>query len=293
MRRRRFLQIAAASALLPGGAQAAAERRWQGRALGAEAEVRLSGDALAAEAALAAIPPLLARIEAEFSLFNPASALSRLNAGGGLSAVSPMFHDLCDLCDTLHRATGGSFDPTVQPLWRALADGGDVAGAAAPIGWGRVRRDAGIRLGPGQALTFNGIAQGFATDAVRALLATAGFSHALVNIGEFAALGGPFSLGIEDPAAGLLARRRISGTAIATSSPGALSIGGRPHILHPAGRAARWSTVSVEADSAALADGLSTALVFATAGEARGIRARLPGCGRITVVDAHGDLSTF
>ncbi|NUB42772.1 FAD:protein FMN transferase [Fertoebacter nigrum] len=291
MKRRRFLQVAAA-ALLPRAAQAG-DWRWQGVALGAEAEVVLRGEAGAAQRVLAAIPPLLARIEREFSLYRADSALVRLNAAGRLASPSPAYHALCALTDVLHKATDGIFDPTVQPLWRALADGGDVAAAARATGWRRVRHDGAVVLAPGQALTFNGIAQGFATDAVRALLARHGFDHALINIGEFAALGGPFALGVADPVAGMLAQRQITGGAVATSSPGAMTIGGRAHILHPQGLAPLWSSVTVEADTAALADGLSTALVFAPRAAIPGIRARLPGVGRITLVDSAGDLTSL
>ena len=76
MRRRRFLQIAAASLTL--GARAAqAETVWQGIALGADCRVVLSGEVIRAQEALSALPAVLRRIEAEFSLFDPASSLSR------------------------------------------------------------------------------------------------------------------------------------------------------------------------------------------------------------------------
>lgn len=292
MKRRRFLQITASALALPKGA-AASEQLWQGRALGADVAVTLFGDAQAGRAAIAAIPGLLAEIEREFSLLDPTSALTHLNATGHLAAPSPRFTALCTLCDQLHMATRGTFDPSVQPLWRALADGGDIAAAQSAIGWHRVKIGPSIALGAHQALTFNGIAQGAATDAVRALLAQAGFTKALINIGEFAAIGGPFTLGIADPTAGLLAQRHLTDRAIATSSPGALTIGGRPHILHPTGKPALWSTVSVEAKTAALADGCSTAFVFATVAQMTAIRSQLPGIGRIVLVDAQGDLQTI
>jgi thiamine biosynthesis lipoprotein len=70
-------------------------------------------------------------------------------------------------------------------------------------------------------------------------------------------------------------------------------VGGQPHILHPKGQPARWSTVTVQADSAALADGLSTALVFATRDQTRRIRDRLAGVQTITLIDTAGDLTTI
>ena len=178
----------------------------------------------------------------------------------------------------------------MQPLWRALAEGRDPGPARALIGWGRVMR-APLRLSPGQALTLNGIAQGYAADRVRAVLIRAGYEMALVDMGEFAAIGGPFTLGIADPDLGLCATRRLTGTAIATSSPGALRLGGQGHILGPRGQPALWSTVAVEAESAAIADGLSTAFCLMPEAAIRAALARLPG--RATLVSPSGDLSTI
>ncbi|MCB2114774.1 MAG: FAD:protein FMN transferase [Rhodobacteraceae bacterium] len=291
MRRRRFLQIAAAALAVP--CTASAETRWEGVALGADVSVTLRGEPRAAERALDGIAALLARMEREFSLFDPSSALCRLNTEGVLGP-SPDFLALCVTAASVHAATGGLFDPTVQPLWRALAEGRDPTAARAAIGWGRVGVSAGaITLQPGQALTFNGIAQGYATDRVRDLLAAEGFTEALVNIGEFAALGGPFRIGLADPSAGLLGWRHLASGAMATSSPAAMSVGGGSHILAPDGRAPLWSTVTVEADSAALADGLSTAFCLMDRAVIRKAADALPGVRGVTLVGPSGDLQTI
>lgn len=284
MNRRRFLAITAA-ALLPGTARA--ETLWQGIALGAEATVTLTGPRTQAEATLASLPALLNAIEDEFSLYRPASTLSRLNAGNPVPP-SPAFADLLTQCDLLHEATEGAFDPSVQPLWRALATG---TAAQIPIGWQHIPRGTPLRLHAGQALTFNGIAQGHATDAVAAHLAAHGFTHALIDMGELAALGGPFRIGLMDPDAGLTGTATLTSRAIATSSPRATLVAGQPHILHPQGLPPLWSSVTVEADTATLADALSTALVFHDARSITRIRPRLPGTHRIWVTDRHGNLT--
>ncbi|WP_395543542.1 FAD:protein FMN transferase [Neotabrizicola sp. sgz301269] len=284
--RRRFLTICAAAALLPRSARAA---NWQGIALGADVSVTLEGPG--AEVALIDLPALLDRIEAVFSLYRP-SELVQLNAKGA-GRVSDWMAQALALCDRLHGLTGGAFDPTVQPLWRALAGGGDLASARRAIGWGRVRLGETVTLDKGQALTLNGMAQGFAADLVRGWLARRGFTRALVDMGEQAALGGPFHIGIADPEAGLLASRSLrGGRALATSSPRATLVAGMPHILHPRGLPPLWSTVAVEADSAALADGLSTALVFAPPAEIAALRKAVPQMGPVVLVDQSGDLQT-
>ncbi|MDJ0821674.1 MAG: FAD:protein FMN transferase [Paracoccaceae bacterium] len=289
MNRRRFLTLSAAFACAPHLAQAAT---WRGRALGAEVAVTLHGLRLQVDAALAAIPDQLNEIEALFSLYRPDSWLMMLNRYGYIEPPKP-FARLMSQVDTVHDLTSGLFDPTVQLLWRALAEGRNTARARALIGWHRVQHDAqSVRLAPGQLLTFNGIAQGFATDLIRDHLRAQGFTKALIDIGEQAAVGGPFRLGLEDPQQGYFGHRTLQDTAIATSSPGALPLGDQTHILSPDGRAPLWSTISIEAPSATLADALSTAAVFLPRAELRRLKAKTP-ITRITAVDANGSLITL
>ena len=286
--RRRFLAIAASFAAAPAMAQ---RSTWTGRAFGAEASIDLHGPAAMTGPALDAAQALIKQIEGLFSLYDPASDLSQLNATG-VRTVSAPFEMLMGHVDRAHDLTDGLFDPTVQPLWRALVDGGDVAAARALVGWDRVDRRANhVRLGTGQALTFNGIAQGFATDLVADLLRERGFNRTLVNIGEHRGTGGAWRLGLIDPVHGLLAHRTISDGAVATSSPLATPIGPQGHILH-AEHTPRWSTVSVEAETAAMADALSTGLVLADFNLVKRVR-NAKGVHRITLVDPGGDLTTL
>ena len=222
--RRRFLAIAAAFAATPASASPA---RWNGTALGADATIEIHGPNGQARALLEASLGLLKDIEALFNLYDPRSTLSRLNEAGHVVEPDPRFHRLLKAVDRLHAATGGRFDPSVQPLWRALAEGRDPAAARALIDWQRVvRTGSSVRLQKGQALTFNGIAQGFATDLVTELMRSNGVAKTLVNIGEHNAIGGPWRLGIEDPDHGLVAVRTLTDGAMATSSPFALKLGG-------------------------------------------------------------------
>jgi len=291
--RRRFLAIAAAATALP-AAPRAAPPAWTGIALGAEATITLDGPAARTGPALRDTVATLRRVERRFSLYDPGADLVQLNARGRLDRPGADWGALLRIADMVHRATDGRFDPTVQPLWRALAEGRDPAPARAAIGWDRVRHGAdAIALDAGQALTLNGIAQGYATDAVRDVLRRHGFARALVNIGEFAGDGGPWRLGIADPAQGIVLARRLSDGAMATSSPGAMRLGPGGHILSPTGHAHFWSTVSVEADSATLADAASTALCMADRTAIARIKAALPGLRRVTAIDADGNIATL
>ena len=121
LNRRRFLSISAACMLAtPARAQI---HRWQGRALGAEVDITLHAPAEIAEPALDRARGSLDAVMAQFDLFDPASTVSRLNRTGHLDAPDVMFRRLMQACTQVHAATGGLFDPTVQPLWRALAEG--------------------------------------------------------------------------------------------------------------------------------------------------------------------------
>ena len=290
LNRRRFLTICAAFIGAP--AYAAQTQTWQGYALGADVSLTLKGPRELTDEAVTQIPAMLAKVEDLFSLFDDHSQLSVLNRTGALGPLDPRFADLLHAVDLGHDATDGLFDPTIQPLWQAVAHGGDTAAAQDAVGWHKVSWDRRqIRLGAGQTLTFNGIAQGFATDLVTARLRDIGLTDALVNIGEYSALGGPWRLGLSDPTFGLMGTRTIDGNAVATSSPSAMMLGQQAHILHPTGTV-QWSTVSVEADTATLADCLSTALCLAPRSLIEHVRT-MDGVHRITLVDLDGNLSSL
>ena len=260
MNRRRFLTLtAAALAPLPGHAETVTA--WEGTGLGTSLSLRLRGAAPHhARQTFARVEAEITRIESLASLYRD-SALTRLNRDGHLAWPSPDLVDLLTLAGQVHRATGGAFDPTVQPLWLALAQGTDTEAARALIGWDRIRlTPEEIRLDPGQALTLNGIAQGWAADRIAALLRAQGFTEALVDMGELAALGQRgWPAVIADPDGATLAETRLANRALATSSPRGTLVNGQPHILGPQGQPLLCKTVSVSAPSAAVADALSTA----------------------------------
>lgn len=289
--RRRFLKIAAGTlgaGLLP---RAAAAAEWQGLAFGAEASIVVTGgDPARAAAAIEAALAEMRAVEAAFSLHDPGSELARLNAAGQVRP-SALFAALIDAADRAFRLTAGRFDPAVQTLWPG------AGGAADLVPWSRLGREGGsITLAPGQKLTFNGIAQGFASDRVSAALKAAGYDRTLVDMGEIRAEGGPWRIGLGDPAAGLYGARTLTGGALATSSPGLLWLGPtRSHIVNPQhpDAAPLWSSVTVEAATATLADALSTACCHMTAGEIAPLFAAEPALRAVTLVDAAGNLRTL
>lgn len=271
--RRRFLAISAAAFALPAAAHAQQVYTWSGLALGARATIRLAHPDAAAITARAAAE--IERLEDIFSLYRRDSAVSRLNREGRLDAPPFDLLECLSLAGAVHHATGGLFDPTVQPMWAAYADAtarGEVpsadvlAQARALTGWDGVTLDAAlISMRAGMALTLNGIAQGYIADRVAGLLAAEGLQNILIDTGEFRALGqqpqgGAWPVGLAQGGAVALTSR-----ALATSAPRGTVFdvaGVLGHILDPKSgltAAPRWRGISVSASSAALADGLSTA----------------------------------
>ncbi|UWR10248.1 FAD:protein FMN transferase [Sulfitobacter mediterraneus] len=287
--RRRFIAITAGFALASGQASAAqATADWQGVALGARVQLRLVGlDQDHAAHLIDITRNELLRLEKLFSLYQPGSALSQLNAEGRLQAPPPEMLELLGQAGAIHRATDGLFDPTIQPLWTAYANANGtptpdtIVAAHAKIGWEKVRFGAGeISFDQeGMQLTLNGIAQGYITDRITALLRSNGVTDAVVDMGEVSAMGQgpdqePWRIGLaeksDQPAAQSI---RLSNKSVATSAPQGMTIAGQAsHILDPrTGNPAPqyWSRVSVIHPSAAIADGLSTAASLMQADQMR------------------------
>jgi thiamine biosynthesis lipoprotein len=79
--------------------------------------------------------------------------------------------------------------------------------------------------------------------------------------------------------------------AIATSSPSATLLSEQGHILHSQAKP-KWSTVSVEAATATLADSLSTAMVLAPRDQIEAMKEQ-SDIIRITLIGFDGDLITI
>ena len=313
--RRRFIAIAAAVAGLPfaalrAGAESAHLHRWSGIALGAAAEIALyDPDASRARRLTARCVEEIDRLEDVFSLYRPESAISRLNRDGILAAPPLELVALLAEARSFSERTEGAFDVTVQPLWHLYATHFARAGAdpRGPAEAENTRAQAlvdyrAVEIGPaevrfarpGMAITLNGIAQGYITDRVAALLQDAGMDDVLLDIGEVRALGRhpdgrPWRIGLRRAAQPETVARTVTLTdrAVATSagiaSPFDAS-GRHHHLFDPAtGRPAQAAgQVSVIAPRATMADALSTALAVSSRERAAAVASRFP---EITVLN--------
>lgn len=319
MKRRSFMQwglgvgLAAVSSGPSLAANQAAGLQWSSRTLNA------MGTSMALQAghadpytlarALDAAVADIRQVEDQMSLFRPDSALCQLNRTGRLQSPPG------DLLQVLRRAqdvsarSQGAFDVTVQPLWlvyaRAKEQGRlptpqEIAAARKAVGWQglQLHADAVQLARPGMGITLNGIAQGFAADKVRARLQSHGIAHALIDAGEYAALGQPahpgdWTLGLANPrdAHQILTRMAMQDHCVATSADDQCSFSPdfvHHHILDPhTGYSPQdVACVSVLAPSAMLADALTK--VFFMAGYARALPLAKAWNVQVLVVNKQG-----
>jgi thiamine biosynthesis lipoprotein len=308
--RRAMLTITAAAgatALFHVGSRAARLEavEWRGVALGAPATIRLYGHERGhAQATLDAVGAEIRRLEAIFSLHRDDSALARLNRDRRLAHPPAELVTLLSQARGIAEATGGAFDPSIQPLWQLYGDhfarhpraregpsDADIARALSKVGHRHIsiRPDLIALDGSGMQLSLNGIAQGFITDRAARLIRRAAFSQVLVDLGEIRALdrhpsGRPWRIGIRSPSAETTVLRKLSvvDQAVATSAPGGTTFepdGRFHHLLDPrTGRcASHYQTLTVTAPNATLADGLSTAFAIMPWPEVERQLARRPG----------------
>ncbi len=324
--RRRFLAIAATATALPGlpaagrVQAAAAPVVWRGVAMGALASITLAHpDRAAARRCITRCVAEIDRLESIFSLYRPDSAIARLNQEGILASPPQELLEVLSFSLGLAEATGGAFDPTIQPLFRAYLEhfGATPIPTAPPapdrikealalVGHKQVEVDeGGIRFSRhSMAITLNGVAQGYVTDRIAALLRGEGFNDVLLDLGELRAAGRhpdgrPWRAAVKDPAGERnsvltvdLAEAQPALPALATSA-GHSTVFDRDgrwhHLLDPrTGSSARQhASVTVAAKEAMIADGLSTALSIVPPAEA-GLLLKAHAPARAWLLDANG-----
>jgi len=243
----------------------------------------------------------LAEIDTLFSLYNPDSAICQLNRNGFLENPAQEFLQLIRSSISFGKKTKGLFDITVQPLWdfrqkwkqasipeRANLEKEPWAQAIALIDYQKITttEDRISFAKPGMAITLNAIAQGHASDEVRNLLKQAGVKNALINIGEYAALGTapdgqPWPIRIRTKTNTEVPKTLDADMALAVSA-------GYGHTFDPEGRYHHIfrpttgdnpkpeSTITVTAPTATEADVLSTTLAVADGAEQRNILQSFP-----------------
>ncbi len=239
------------------------------------------------------VAAIFREVETNLSVFVTDSAVARLNRGETVCVAtnSPLVEVLSLALETAE-ASGGAFDPTVNPLMRAWGFRGGTPSVPAPsvlsnalatVGWKRVTclpaEDGALRIfAGGTELDFGAIAKGYAVDRAFDALVANGHTNFLLNLGgNIRVCGSPaadrtdWNIAVRDPSGrhppSPLPRPLKSGEAVATSGSYErfVEIDGHrySHIIDPrTGQpvADELASVSVIAPSASLADAYSTTL---------------------------------
>src|SRR2546423_6723911 len=325
--RGRFLRVVAAVAGLPpiiAAVRATAPKdqlhTWQGELLGALAELTLwHPDVAFARRTILRVRQEIDRFERIFSLYRPDSEISRLNGAGRLMKASLELRTLIEESQRLGELSGGAFDISVQPLWRlyeahfwshtdiqpdiaarardvahAVVDFRQIDSGAAAVGFAR----------GGMAITLNGIAQGYITDAIADMLRNEGFERAVVDLGEFRTLGRhpngrPWRVAIRDGKAANELDRTVELEDMALAVSGGYGTTFEPsgrfhHIFdpHTGASADRLVQAAVIGPRATAADGLATAICVAGEAFTPTLLAAYPGT-RAILTRTDGTSVTF
>ncbi|MBL4871276.1 MAG: FAD:protein FMN transferase [Robiginitomaculum sp.] len=294
---------------------------WEGEALGAPASIKIvrvnskKGKPYGLFVSDARVKTILqdardeiARLEKMFSLYDPSSDISRLNRDGGLDNAPQEFIDILQSARTVSEYTHGAFDITVQSLWKTAEfltrakltkEGVEQAWAEA---YARVdyqfvlvknRRVEFSKLGV--AITLNGIAQGFITEAVVTVLRKNGVNSALVNIGEYSGFGSrAWDIGVQDPnnMMDMVEIVKLQNASLATSSAKGGYLGEHlSHIFSPrtGHKKPQFISASVVHERAAIADALATAYTLMDE-DGIGKNWRDTGAKYILLVRENGDI---
>ena len=265
--------------------------QWIGTSLGSPSQLLLYHHDRAAAARIAGeCAAEIDRLERIFALYQTDSEIARLNRDGRVELPSLDLLTVLSRSQILSALSGGAFDTTVQPFWTLYA--AHFFGNAAPqpegpglqaiertrklVDWQAInvgrRRIVLERTGMG--VTLNGVAQGYVTDRVMDMLRENGCDRAFGNMGcsEIRAMGShangrPWRVDLADP-------RQLEKVAISLDlcDRSVCTSGGYGTKFDATGRfhhlfdpftgasAHHYIAVSVFAESAFVADALSTAL---------------------------------
>ncbi|MEN0109441.1 MAG: FAD:protein FMN transferase [Planctomycetota bacterium] len=161
----------------------------------------VGGDEAAAQSLKAKIDLRLAELNRRMSTYDPGSELSRFNASreaGGWFAVSGETATVVAYAVAVADQSGGAFDPTIGPVVNLWGFGpGDavdrppeaarIDAALAAVGYGGIETRVGppaLRKASGEAyVDLSAVAKGYGVDAVCEVVAAAGYTSFMVEIG--------------------------------------------------------------------------------------------------------------
>jgi len=263
-------------------------------------------DAKTADQAITAAFAKLQEVEKLLSIYRPDSELSFLNRNKQLANPHPYLVEILEYARDLSQQTDGAFDITVQPLWKLYYNQNkgskspsesEIHAALAQVDWKQVDITSNLlRLkGADTEITLNGIAQGYACDRVKQVLADHGIQHALIDTGEIGSIGTPsgrdaWNIGIKHP------RHKDQFKAMAQVKDRCLATSGdyetlfsedyrNHHLLDPhTGHSPEaLASVTIAAPNGLQADALSTAVFILGPEQGRQLVEATPDCDALFI----------
>ena len=299
------------------GNKPAGQQSFSWPAMGTVAEFSMRADGVTAERAQKLAAKAFHEVNTNLSVFVQDSDVSRLNRGETVrvGTLSHLVEVLLFALET-SEASGGAFDPTVNPLMRLWGFRGGrpsipsetaISNVMATVGWRRiiltlVENDSVVLVSAGGAeLDFGAIAKGYAVDLAYERLVESGFTDFLINLGgNIRVCGSPepgrkeWNVAVRDPSGrrppSPLPRPLRSGEAVATSGSYErfVEIDSRrfSHIIdprtgHPVDNG--LGSVSVIAPSAMMADAYSTTLFVLGREAGSAFIAHRPNCTAVFI----------
>jgi thiamine biosynthesis lipoprotein len=250
---------------------------------------------------------LLARFDSSLSIYNPASIIAKVNRNEAV-ALDSFFVGCFALAQEISRQTGGAFDMSAAPLFKAWGFGSQrqtltptakqVDSLKAFCGMDKIRIEGNrvVKSDPRVSLNANAIAKGYSVDVVSRFLESRGKKSYLVEIGGeifcrgVNPKGAEWVVGIDRPADGNLvpgqdmqARVRFSGRGLATSGNYRkfyIRDGKKvAHTISPLTGFPAYNSVlsaTVLAESCGAADGFATAFMVVGLDSAKAMLKRYP-----------------
>jgi thiamine biosynthesis lipoprotein len=292
-----------------------------GAAMGSDLRLTAwTSDDAAARAAFDEVLREFDRLEALMSVWRPGSDLLRINGAAGVRpvAVSAEVRDALHTAQQVSEWTGGKFDVTFGPLadvWKfdrqnadqTIPSAEDIRARLPLVDYRRIEID--DRAGTvflrrtGMQVNLGGIGKGYAVDRAAAILRRAGFRDFIIQAGGDLYAAGkngdrPWRLGVNDPRGPdgkTFASVEVGDATFSTSGDYArffIKDGIRYHhiIDLTTGQPARGCrSVTIVADSATLADGLSTGVFALGPADGMALIERLPHVEGV-IVSASNDV---
>lgn len=302
MKRRRFLTIAAASIAYPflptQVFSQTALQSWRGIVLGGEASILLAeNDRARAKSIFKKCLDEILRLEEILSLYDSESAICKLNENGKLKAPPEDLVAILKKANEAHELTNGAFDISIQPLWKLYHETKgkpkkeELKKVLSLVNQKNIDfNDYEIEFKtPKMQISLNGIAQGYITDIVSEFLISEGYKSVLVDLGETRAIGNhpentPWRVALRNESE-IFDVVELSNKSIATTAGYGMRFEkGQHHVLNPKSglSPAHYSSLSVIAENATIADALSTGLYCLEPEKVEGVAKKVDGLKVIT-----------